>query len=41
MLAELAAGMQSPVAAFVGALNGLMTMFAGAVEALRAQRETA
>ena len=41
MLSELAAGMQSPVAAFVGALNGLMTMFAGAVEALRAQRETA
>jgi large subunit ribosomal protein L10 len=41
MLAELGAGLQSPMAAFVGALNGLLYMFAGALEALRAQREGA
>ena len=41
MLAELGAGLQSPMAAFVGAMNGLLTMFAGAVEALRVQREGA
>jgi large subunit ribosomal protein L10 len=41
MLADLGAGLQSPMAGFVGALNGLLTMFAGAVEALRVQRETA
>ena len=39
MLAELGAGLQSPMAAFVGALNGLLYMFAGALEALRVQRE--
>lgn len=41
MLADLGAGLQSPLAAFAGALNGLLTMFAGAVDALRAQRESA
>ena len=41
MLAELGAGLQSPLAAFVGALNGLLYMFAGALEALRVQRESA
>ena len=41
MLAELGAGLQSPMAAFVGALNGLFYMFAGALEALRMQREGA
>jgi large subunit ribosomal protein L10 len=41
MLAELGAGLQSPMAAFVGALNGLLDMFAGALEALRTQREGA
>ena len=41
MLAELGAGLQSPMAAFVGALNGLLYMFAGALEALRMQRESA
>jgi large subunit ribosomal protein L10 len=41
MLAELGAGLQSPMAAFVGALNGLMYMFVGAVDALRQQREGA
>jgi large subunit ribosomal protein L10 len=40
LLAELGAGMQSPMAAFAGALNGLLSMFAGAVEALKSQRET-
>ena len=35
MLAELGAGLQSPMAAFVGALNGLLYMFAGALEALQ------
>lgn len=41
MLAQLGAGLQSPMAAFVGALNGLLYMFAGALEGLRAQREGA
>ena len=39
MLAELGAGLQSPMAAFVGALNGMLYMFAGALEALRVQKE--
>ncbi|HEX8848645.1 MAG TPA: 50S ribosomal protein L10 [Gemmatimonadaceae bacterium] len=38
MLAELGAGLQSPMAAWVGALNGLLYMFAGALEGLRTQR---
>ena len=41
MLAELGAGLQSPMAAFVGALNGLLYMFAGALDALKSQREGA
>src|SRR5450756_3147532 len=41
MLADLAASMQSPMAAFVGALNGLLYMFAGALDALKSQREGA
>jgi large subunit ribosomal protein L10 len=41
MLADLGAGLQSPMAAFVGALNGLLYMFAGAIEGLRTQREGA
>jgi large subunit ribosomal protein L10 len=41
MLAELGAGLQSPMAAFVGALNGVLSMFAGALDALRTQREGA
>ncbi len=41
MLAELGAGFQAPMAAFVGALNGMFYMFAGALEALRTQREGA
>jgi large subunit ribosomal protein L10 len=39
MLSQLAAGMQSPLAAFAGALNGLLFMFAGALDALKTQRE--
>jgi large subunit ribosomal protein L10 len=41
MLAELGAGLMSPMAAFVGALNGLMYMMVGALEALKAQKEAA
>ena len=41
MLAELGAGLMSPMAAFVGALNGLMYMMVGALEALKAQKESA
>jgi large subunit ribosomal protein L10 len=39
MLADLGAGLQSPMAAFLGALNGMMYMFVGALDALRQQRE--
>jgi large subunit ribosomal protein L10 len=39
MLAELGAGLQAPLAGFLGALNGLMYMFVGALDALRTQRE--
>jgi large subunit ribosomal protein L10 len=38
MLADLGAGLQSPLTAFVGVLNGLLYMFVGALEALRQQR---
>src|SRR5689334_14943719 len=38
MLSQLGAGLQSPMAAFVGALNGLLYMFAGALDALHQQR---
>ena len=41
MLADLGAGMQAPMAAFVGALNGILYMFAGALDALKTQREGA
>lgn len=41
LLAELGAGMMSPMAAFAGALNGLLYMFVGALEALKTQRESA
>ena len=39
MLAELGAGLQSPMAAFAGALNGVLYMFAGVLEGLKAQKE--
>jgi len=38
MLAQLGGGLQSPLSAFVGALNGLLYMFAGALDALHQQR---
>jgi large subunit ribosomal protein L10 len=41
MLADLGAGLQQPLVAFVGALNGLFYMFAGALDALKSQREGA
>jgi large subunit ribosomal protein L10 len=41
MLSELGASMQAPMAAFAGAMNSLLSMFAGAVEALKVQRESA
>jgi large subunit ribosomal protein L10 len=41
MLAELGAGLQSPLSAMLGALSGPMMMFVGALEALKTQREGA
>jgi large subunit ribosomal protein L10 len=41
MLADLGAGLQSPLGAFLGALSGLLTTFAGALDALKTQREGA
>ena len=41
MLAQLAAGLQSPLAGFLGALSGVMYTFVGALEGLKAQRESA
>jgi len=41
LLAELGAGLMSPMASFVGAMNGLLYMFAGALDALKTQREGA
>ena len=39
MLAELGMGLMSPLAGFVGALNGVLYNFAGVLESLKAQRE--
>ena len=41
MLAQLAGGLQAPLAGFVGVLNGMLYQMIGALEALRAQRESA
>lgn len=41
MLAELGGGLQAPLAGFAGALNGLLYMFVGALDALHAQRQSA
>ncbi|HVG48938.1 MAG TPA: 50S ribosomal protein L10 [Rubellimicrobium sp.] len=41
MLAELGAGLMSPLAAFAGAMSGMMYQMVGALEALRQQREGA
>lgn len=41
LLAQLGAAMQSPMAGFVGVLDGLLYQFVGSLEALRTQREDA
>lgn len=41
LLGQLAGGLQSPLQGFVGALNGLLYQWVGALEALRAQRAEA
>jgi len=41
LLGQLAGAFQAPLAGFVGALNGLLYQMAGALEALKAQREGA
>jgi large subunit ribosomal protein L10 len=41
MLAELGAGLQSPLSAMLGVLSGPLMMFAGALESLKTQREGA
>lgn len=41
LLSELGAGFMAPMAAFAGAMNGLLYMFAGALDALKTQREGA
>src|SRR5678815_2309867 len=41
MLAELGAGLMSPMAAFVGAMNGLKYMMVGALETHKTQKEGA
>lgn len=40
MLAELGAGLMAPLAQFAGAMSGLMYMMVGALEGLRAQKES-
>ena len=41
MLAELGAGLQAPLSAMLGVMNSLLTNFAGALDALKTQREGA
>ena len=41
LLAELAGGLNAPLASFVGALNGLLYTFVGALDALKTQRDGA
>jgi large subunit ribosomal protein L10 len=41
MLATLGASMQAPLSMFLGAMSSLLSNFAGAVEALKQQKETA
>ncbi len=41
MLAELGAGLQSPLSAMLGVMNSLLTNFAGALDALKTQKEGA
>ena len=39
MLSQFVTGLQSPLAAFAGAMNGMLTMMVGALEALKTQKE--
>ena len=41
LLAQLGGAFQAPMAGFVGAMNGLLYQWVGALEALRVQRESA
>ena len=41
MLAQLAGGLQAPLAGFLGMMNGVMYQMVGALEALRTQKESA
>jgi large subunit ribosomal protein L10 len=41
MLAELGASFQAPLSMFLGAMNSLLTNFAGVLEALKTQKENA
>jgi hypothetical protein len=41
MLATLGASMQAPLSMFLGAMSSLLSNFAGAVEALKQQKEAA
>lgn len=41
LLSQLAGGLQAPLQGFVGALNGLLVQWVGALEALRQQRADA
>ena len=41
LLSELGASMQAPLGQFVGALNGLLNTFVGALDALKQQKEAA
>jgi large subunit ribosomal protein L10 len=41
MLAELGAGLQSPLSSMLGVMNSLLTNFAGALDALKTQKEGA
>ena len=41
MLAELGGGLMAPLAAFAGAMSGMLSMMVGVLEALRSQREGA
>jgi large subunit ribosomal protein L10 len=41
LLSELGAAFQAPLSGFLGAMNGLLTTFVGALDALKQQREAA
>ena len=41
LILELGAGLQAPLSAMLGAMNGVLMTFAGALDALKTQREGA